>query len=98
MMALRNRLQVTLSDRPGQETFLDGDRSRFGRRDPLRDHDARPAGGHRDAVEAVGGLHRPLLMAHDQQLRLATELLDEVDRSEERRVGKEWRRRWSPPC
>src|SRR5581483_7529934 len=36
-------------------------------------HRARPA------VEAVGRLHRPLLVADDQELRLVAELVDEVD-------------------
>ena len=36
----------------------------------------RAAGLHGDAVEAVGGLHRALLVAHDDQLRLLAELGD----------------------
>ena len=37
------------------------------------------AGRHRDAVEAVGGLHRALLVRDDEQLRLVAELVHEVE-------------------
>src|SRR6478609_8338891 len=38
--------------------------------DALADHVGRAAGLHGHAVEAVGGLHRALLVAHDDQLGL----------------------------
>ena len=43
-------------------------------------HDpARATRRHRDAVEAVAGLHRALLVRHDQQLRLVAELVHEIE-------------------
>src|SRR4029079_352939 len=45
--------------------------------DALADNVAGAAGLHGDAVEAVGGLHRALLVADDDQLRLGTELRDQ---------------------
>ena len=41
------------------------------------------AGLHRDAVEDVGGLHRALLVAHDEELRLLAELVHEVEEAVE---------------
>ena len=38
---------------------------------------------HRDAVEDVRGLHRALLVAHDDELRLLAELADEVEEAVE---------------
>ena len=38
-----------------------------------------PPGGHRDAVEDVGRLHRALLVRDDQQLRLVAELVHEIE-------------------
>ena len=43
--------------------------------DLLADHAGRAAGLHGDAVEAVGRLHRALLVAHDDQLGLVAELV-----------------------
>ena len=42
-------------------------------------HDLRRAARlHRDAEQAVAGLHRALLVADDEQLRLAAELVDQT--------------------
>ena len=44
----------------------------------LADHLGRAAGGHGHAVEGVGRLHGALLVAHDDQLGLAPELVDQA--------------------
>src|SRR5688500_3631039 len=48
-------------------------------RDLLAQHSRRAAGLHRHAVEAVGGLHRALLVADDDELRFLAELVHEVE-------------------
>ena len=45
----------------------------------LGEHLGAAAGLHRDAEQAVGGLHRALLVADDEQLRLLAELGDEAE-------------------
>src|SRR5256885_13173344 len=54
-------------------------------------------GGHLLALEA-GELARdaPVLAADDGERRAVVVLVDGLHRSEERRVGKEWRSRWAP--
>src|SRR5581483_7305309 len=47
--------------------------------DALADDAGGTARRHGDPVEDVAGLHRALLVRHDQQLRLVAELVDEVE-------------------
>src|SRR6266700_2212493 len=49
--------------------------------DPLADDLARATGRHRDAVQDVARLHRALLVRDDHELRLAPELVDEVEKA-----------------
>ena len=45
-----------------------------------------PVGAHRDAVERVGGLHRPLLVGDDDELRAVGEAAQELDEAADVRV------------
>src|SRR5947209_12410911 len=46
--------------------------------DPLADHPGRSARSHGHSVQAISRFHGPLLMADDQQLRLISKLVDEI--------------------
>ncbi len=47
--------------------------------EPLR-HDPRHAIAHRHAVKGISDLHRPLLMRNDNELRLLTQLLEDLQK------------------
>src|SRR4051794_6324300 len=52
---------------------------RDGRRQPPRDDLRHAVAGHRDAVEAVGGLHRALLVRDDDELRAVGEAAQDAE-------------------
>src|ERR1044072_6336206 len=56
----------------------------------------RHAMGGVDAVLHAATLHKPHVATHERQAFIDTNITGTLNRSEERRVGKEWRSRWSP--